>query len=136
MASTAATGRHGQLAGARGGEGRARRQRCPEIKAARSWGRCSARRLTFYAPYWVVNKTGLALNYRARCVRRGVVKSPEASFSLEACEDKRRRKMPAPLRTAQNAFCSARRSSRAFLDELRYIIMRTVSLKTSSRGIE
>ncbi|CAN0403246.1 unnamed protein product, partial [Ectocarpus fasciculatus] len=48
------------------GEGRTRRQQCPEIKAARSWGRCSARRLTFYAPYWIVNKTGLALNYRAR----------------------------------------------------------------------
>lgn len=46
--------------------GRSRRQQCPEMKTARSWARSSARRLTFYAPYWIVNKTGLALNYRAR----------------------------------------------------------------------
>lgn len=38
------------------------------MKAVRSWARASARRLTFYAPYWIVNKTGLALNYRARLV--------------------------------------------------------------------
>lgn len=48
-------------------DGRTRRQQHPELKAVRTWGRSLARRLTFYAPYWIVNKTGLALNYRARC---------------------------------------------------------------------
>lgn len=43
------------------------------MKAVRSWARSSARRLTFYAPYWIVNKTGLALNYRARLFLRSTI---------------------------------------------------------------
>ncbi|CAM9838191.1 unnamed protein product [Scytosiphon promiscuus] len=70
-AAAAAAGRgsweyRDQIGTGGGREGRTLRQQCPEIKVTRAWGRCSARRLTFYAPYWVVNKTGLALNYRAR----------------------------------------------------------------------
>lgn len=64
--ATAAAAGFGPRDGVLVEEGKVRRQQCPELKVVRTWGRSSSRRLTFYAPYWIVNKTGLALNYRAR----------------------------------------------------------------------
>ncbi|CAM9450123.1 unnamed protein product, partial [Phaeothamnion confervicola] len=53
------------------GAGALWRGQAPQIKAARSWGRQSSRRLTFYADYWIVNKTGMALWYRTKLKTAG-----------------------------------------------------------------
>jgi hypothetical protein len=41
----------------------------PQIQVARSWGHSAARQLTVFAEYWIVNKTGVALWYKAKLLK-------------------------------------------------------------------